>query len=121
MALAPATSRSAWAPSRLKKVPRWGMTLLSMVTPFFLAAQRKLSPTYQNAAAIRPEAGMVSTQATTRLKVSPHRTAFTSCAVPTPTMAPVMVCVVDTGMPPSVASPRLMAPPMEAHVQTTDR
>ena len=34
-------------------------------------------------------------------------------------MAPVMVCVVDTGMPPSVARPRLIAPPIEAQEPLT--
>ena len=49
-----------------------------------------------------------------------QRTAFTSWAVPTPTMAPVMVCVVDTGMPPQVARPRLSAPPIEAQEPLTE-
>ena len=63
---------------------------------------------------------MVNTQATTRLNVMAQRTALTSCAAPTPTMAPVMVWVVDTGIPPSVARPRLIAPPMEAQEPLTD-
>jgi hypothetical protein len=42
---------------------------------------------------------MVSTQAQTMLPARPQRTAENFCAEPTPTMAPVMVWVVDTGMP----------------------
>ena len=43
--------------------------------------------------------GMVSTQAHTTRPATPHRTADRRRAAPTPTMAPVMVWVVDTGMP----------------------
>ena len=39
---------------------------------------------YQKIAAIRPEAGIVSTQATSRLAVIAQRTALTSVAAPTP-------------------------------------
>ena len=52
---------------------------------------------------MKAEQGMVSTQAQTMVPAMPQRTAETFCAVPTPTMAPVMVCVVDTGMPKAVA------------------
>ena len=44
-------------------------------------------------------AGMVTIQATTMLPANPQRTARVRCAAPTPTMAPVIVCVVDTGIP----------------------
>src|SRR5690606_25284388 len=71
-------------------------------------------PIIQNSAAIRPAAGMVRTQATSRFMVTAQRTAFTSCAVPTPTIAPVIVCVVETGTPAIVASARLRAPPIDA-------
>ena len=43
--------------------------------------------------------GIVSTQAHTTRPATPHRTAESRCVVPTPTIAPVMVCVVDTGIP----------------------
>ena len=40
--------------------------------------------------------------------------------VPTPMMAPVIVWVVDTGMPAKVARPRLIAPPIEAQEPLTE-
>ena len=45
------------------------------------------------------DAGMVTIQAMTMFPATPQRTAEERCAAPTPMMAPVMVCVVDTGMP----------------------
>ena len=42
---------------------------------------------------------MVTIQAMTMLPATPQRTADERCAAPTPMMAPVMVCVVETGMP----------------------
>src|SRR6476646_5718119 len=50
-------------------------------------------------AATTAEAGMVSTQAQTICLATPHRTAERREVDPTPTIAPVMVCVVLTGMP----------------------
>ena len=41
----------------------------------------------------------MSTQAATMLPATPQRTARARCAAPTPTIAPVIVCVVETGMP----------------------
>src|ERR1700712_3682636 len=43
-----------------------------------------------------------------------QRTAETRRAAPTPTMAPVMVCVVETGTPSQVAMNRVAAPPVSA-------
>ena len=48
-------------------------------------------------------AGSVTTQATTMRRAMAQRTADSFLAAPTPTMEPVMVCVVDTGMPSHVA------------------
>src|SRR4051812_27377430 len=42
--------------------------------------------------------GIVSTHAQTTRPATPHRTALSLRDAPTPTMAPVMVWVVDTGM-----------------------
>ena len=42
---------------------------------------------------------MVKIHAHTMLPATPQRTADGWRTEPTPTMAPVMVCVVDTGMP----------------------
>ncbi len=48
-------------------------------------------PKYQQIAAIRPDAGIVTIHATMRLAVTAQRTALTSDAAPTPTIEPVMV------------------------------
>src|SRR5271167_120618 len=51
------------------------------------------------AAATMAEAGIVRIQAQTMRPATPQRTADKRCKEPTPTMAPVMVWVVLTGMP----------------------
>src|SRR5690606_22746422 len=56
--------------------------------------QNRALPRYQLMAAMMALAGMVSTQAQTMLPVTPQRTLLGPRAAPTPTMAPVMVCVV---------------------------
>jgi len=43
--------------------------------------------------------GIVSTQAHNKLVVTPHLTALKRLVAPTPIIDPVMVCVVDTGIP----------------------
>src|SRR5712692_3243274 len=53
---------------------------------------------------------MVSTHATTIRPATPQRTADRRCAAPTPLMAPVMVCVVLTGMPKWDATNSVIAP-----------
>src|SRR3954471_23922322 len=53
--------------------------------------------------------GMVSTHAHITRLATPHRTALSRWVVPTPTMAPLIVWVVDTGTPPNVASPSEIA------------
>jgi hypothetical protein len=58
--------------------------------------------------------GMVSTQAQTMRPATPHFTADSRRVAPTPTIAPVMVWVVDTGMPARVAPTRVMAPEVSA-------
>ena len=59
-------------------------------------------------------AGMVMIQAQTILRVTPHLTAVTRRVAPTPIMAPVMVWVVLTGIPPQAAPIKLMAPAVSA-------
>ena len=59
--------------------------------------------------------GMVRIQAHRRLTVTPHRTALSLLVAPTPMIAPVIVCVVLTGMPSlsvikSVIAPAVSAP-----------
>src|SRR5688572_11263580 len=58
---------------------------------------------FQRVAETIPAAGIVKTHATTMLRATPQRTAERVCKLPTPIMDPVIVCVVDTGMPSSVA------------------
>jgi len=53
--------------------------------------------------------GIVSTHAHITRLATPHRTALKRCVVPTPTIAPLIVCVVDTGTPPNVARPSEIA------------
>src|ERR1700755_2373839 len=60
------------------------------------------------------EAGIVMTQAYTIELATFQRTAETRRAAPTPTMAPVMVWVVDTGTPRKVAANSVAAPPVSA-------
>lgn len=73
----------------------------------------------QATAAVKAEQGMVRIQAQTILPARPQRTALSFREEPTPTMAPVMVCVVDTGMPASEAKVSVMAPPVSAQKPPT--
>jgi hypothetical protein len=57
---------------------------------------------------------MVMSQAITILPARPQRTARVRCAAPTPTIAPVMVWVVDTGTPRLEARNSVIAPPVSA-------
>src|SRR5438309_5090748 len=64
--------------------------------------------------AIAAEAGMVRIQAQTMRRATPQRTADSRCTAPTPTMAPVMVWVVLTGIPASAVPNRVKAPALSA-------
>ena len=55
-------------------------------------------------------AGMVSTQAQMMRPVTPQRTDESFVVAPTPTIAPVMTCVVETGMPQSALRASVVAP-----------
>src|SRR3546814_18404455 len=66
------------------------------------------------AAEITAAAGNVTTQATTMLLATFHRTADSRRDAPTPMIAPVIVCVVDTGTPSPVAPNSVIAPPVPA-------
>jgi len=57
---------------------------------------------------------MVRTQAHTIEPATPQRTAEPFCDEPTPMIEPVIVCVVDTGMPNPEARNRVIAPPVSA-------
>lgn len=56
------------------------------------------------------ETGMVKIQAQIKLMVTPQRTAETLFTTPTPTIDPVMVCVVETGIPKCSVIPKVTAP-----------
>ena len=53
--------------------------------------------------AMSAEQGMVSTQAQMSRAATPHLTACVPLVAPTPTIDPVIVCVVLTGIPNQVA------------------
>ena len=58
--------------------------------------------------------GMVRTHAQTMRPATPQRTAESRRVEPTPTMAPVMVWVVETGMPNELARNSVAAPAVSA-------
>ena len=60
------------------------------------------------------EAGTVNIHAVSRLLATPQRTAEARRAVPAPMTAPVIVCVVDTGMPIAEALNSMIEPPNDA-------
>ena len=72
------------------------------------SAQRKIT------ALINAETGMVSSQAQPMFSAIRHRTAESLRREPTPAIAPAIVCVVLTGMPPCVARNRVAAPAVSA-------
>src|SRR5450830_536130 len=78
------------------------------------SAYRICMPTHHAIAATNADAGIVTIHAQTILPATPQRTADILCDAPTPTMAPVMVCVVETGTPIAVAMNSVMAPPVSA-------
>src|SRR5258708_8192818 len=68
---------------------------------------------------MKAEPGMVKIHAQTMFPATPQRTAESFCTEPTPMIDPVMVCVVDTGMPSAVARNRVIAPLPEAQKPPT--
>lgn len=66
-------------------------------------------------------AGMVSTQAHTILPATRHLTADSRVVDPTPAIAPVIVCVVETGIPDIVAPNNVIAPAVSAQNPPTGR
>ena len=61
-------------------------------------------------AATKAAAGIVRTQAQTIRPATPHFTADKRRVAPTPTIEPVIVCVVETGVPVRVTLVALLAP-----------
>src|SRR6185437_4062762 len=68
-----------------------------------------------------PAAGIVTTHAQTILLAIPQRTADSRVVAPTPTIAPVMVWVVLTGIPSDVAPRIAIAPAVSAANPPTGR
>src|SRR5690606_36585364 len=64
--------------------------------------------------ATRAEIGMVSIQAHRSLIVTPQRTADTRLVAPTPMILPVIVCVVETGIPKCSDTYKVIAPAVSA-------
>ena len=58
--------------------------------------------------------GIVRIQAHTIRPATPHRTDEMRCAAPTPLIEPVIVCVVETGIPKCEAMKIAAAPPVSA-------
>ena len=66
-------------------------------------------------------AGIVKTQAHTIRPATRHLTADSRVVDPTPAIAPVMVCVVETGIPAAVAPNKVIAPAVSAQKPPTGR
>src|ERR1043165_6177209 len=80
----------------------------------------RISSTKRNEMAAKiAAAGMVSTQAQTMRPATRHFTADSRVVDPTPAIAPVMVWVVETGMPKKVAPNRVAAPAVSAQKPPT--
>src|SRR5690606_10669290 len=63
---------------------------------------------------------MVSTQAQSSLMVTPQRTADTRFVAPTPIILPVMVCVVETGIPKCSETYSVTAPDVSAATPSSE-
>src|SRR6267143_715943 len=79
------------------------------------------SMTKKEIAANAAAAGIVKTQAHTILPATRHLTADRRVVDPTPAIAPVIVCVVDTGIPAAVAPNKVIAPAVSAQKPPTGR
>ena len=63
--------------------------------------------------------GMVKTHAQSRLTVTPQRTALSRFVAPTPIIEPVIVCVVETGIPKLDTVNKVNAPAVSAHTPSS--
>ena|SRR5437762_1274826 len=75
----------------------------------------------KESAAKNAEPGIVSSQAQTIRLATRHLTAESRTVDPTPVIAPVIVWVVDTGIPNDVAPKRVIAPAVSAQNPPTGR
>lgn len=80
------------------------MTFIKLISYWNKITKRYVSP------ANKALTGMVSIHAQSRLTVTPQRTADTLLVTPTPMMEPVMVCVVETGIPKWSVKNKVRAP-----------
>src|SRR5271167_4461782 len=98
-----------------KQLPGLGLRLRAKGEPRISHAFGLKMRMSQNASmATSADAGMVRIHAHTMRRAIPQRTAEIRCVVPTPMIAPVMVCVVLTGIPASAVPKRVMAPAASA-------
>ncbi len=94
-----ATAIAWW---RIKKGPDFGGQVFFQDRFFKTYPEKRLDPQrdpFQIPAEIKKVAGIVKTHAQTILLAIPQRTADKVCMEPTPTIEPVIVCVVETGIP----------------------
>jgi hypothetical protein len=78
-------------------------------------------PTHHAAVTIAAEQAIVSTPASTMLPATPQRTAVALLTEPTPTIAPVIVGIADTGMPRPVARNSAIGPAVSAQKRPTGK
>ena len=71
-------------------------------------------------AANKPETGMVKIHAQSKLIVTPHLTALKRFVAPTPMIEPVMVCVVETGIPKLETVNKVKAPAVSAQTPSKE-
>jgi len=63
--------------------------------------------------------GMVNIHAHNKLTVTPHLTALKRLVAPTPIIEPVIVCVVETGIPICSVKNKVVAPAVSAHTPSS--
>src|SRR5919109_5316775 len=103
--MAPHTPQTLGTPQRSCGAPR-GYVSVALPDDVQLA-RRKRSHV---AAAMSPDAGMVTIHAQRIRPATPQRTADSRCSAPTPMIEPLIVCVVLTGMPATAVPMSVIAP-----------
>ena len=98
---------------------------MEFVASFLLAIMPKIyfgrngRAMYSSNAPKNAEHGIVRSQAHTMLRAIPQRTADILCIDPAPTIAPVIVCVVLSGMPRRDRNTMVTPPPVSAQKPPT--
>src|SRR5947209_20023245 len=93
--------------AHVKRIHRLAALTRGQLAPNNRATQNVHAP-------ISAATGIVRVQAQTIRPATPHRTADNLRVAPTPTIAPVIVCVVETGMPNELARKSVAAPAVSA-------